>query len=152
MARGGFLSRIGKALTGIGEGLARVLGFGKEPAEPPELPEPRYAPPRARAQADRPPRRSRELEIWEDIAVGRDKGNGDLARDWFDLYRDAVTPLELDDDEFYHFWEQFLRAFYLTSGERESLPRDEFYQELGVRKRDFGMDWQEWREIKRGTP
>jgi hypothetical protein len=68
------------------------------------------------------------------------------------LYQNATAPLQMSDAEENQFWDEFLRAFYLTSGEKGSLPRDRFYRNIGIRKRDFEMDWQEWREIKRGTP
>lgn len=158
MARGSFLSRIGKTLTGIGKGLAGVLGFGERGADiPPPPPEPLRSPPPPPpgppgGGRGAPPRFTQETQIWQDITTGDDRFNADLTSEWFDLYRNSVDPLELDEPEFYHFWGQFLRAFYLVSGERGSLSRDAFYRELGVRKRDFGMDWQEWRELKRGTP
>ena len=72
--------------------------------------------------------------------------------EWFRLYEQSVEPLHLDEEEFYRFWADFLKAFYLVTGERGSIKRDTFYRRIGVRKQDFGMDWAEWRNMKRGTP
>jgi hypothetical protein len=150
MARGGgFLSRIAKGLGNAVKGLGDFFGVGGEPEKPVLPPVPPPAPP---PEPPRPPAITRENGIWQDVAKGRDRDDSDLMAQWFELYRNAVDPLILDDDEFYGFWRDFLKAFYLVSGERGSIKRDTFYRRIGVRKRDFQMDWQEWRELKRGTP
>jgi len=58
----------------------------------------------------------------------------------------------MDDREELQFWDEFLRAYYLTRDERGSVTRDRFHRDIGIRKRDWEMDWEEWRELKRGTP
>jgi hypothetical protein len=141
----GLFSRITNALGKAFDRLGDFFGPGAEPAPvPPPAPPPPPPP--------SPPILTRENAIWRDVTRGTDRFDSDLMRDWFELYRNSVEPLQLDEDEFYEFWRDFLKAFYLTTGERGHIKRDTFYRRLGVRKRDFGMDWQEWRELKRGTP
>jgi hypothetical protein len=72
--------------------------------------------------------------------------------DWFNLYRNAVDALNMDEEDFFRLWGDFLKAFYLVSGERGSIKRDTFYRRIGIRKRDWEMDWNAWRSMKRGTP
>lgn len=145
MARRGFLARFTDALKGL---------FGG-PQEPP-----RESPP----APGQPPRGggdffgggddglTPENRIWRDRAIGRDEDDYFLQSNYRELYENATAPLQLDEAEDRRFWGEFLQAFYLTSGERGSISRDRFYRNIGIRKRDFEMDWQEWREIKRGTP
>lgn len=76
----------------------------------------------------------------------------DLMRDWLTLYSEGVDALELDSAEYNQFWREFLKAYYLTRGERGSIKRDTFHRHIGIRRQDWQMDWAEWREIKRGTP
>jgi len=149
MARGeGLFGRIAKGLGRLAEGLGNWFGEG-EPSPPPRAPPPPPTPP---APPPEPPALTRENKIWREVAKGPDKRDTGTMADWFELYQNAVDPLDMDEGEFFQFWREFLRAFYLTSGERGSIKRDTFYRRIGVRKRDFGMDWQEWRELKRGTP
>ena len=151
MARGGgFLSRIGKALGNAIRDLTDFFGgeAEPEPEPPPSPPTPPPPPP----EPPREPPLTPEQQIWRDITRGTDRYDSDQMREWLDLYTNAVEPLNMTDDEFREFWGDFLKAFYLVSGERGSIKRDTFYRRIGVRKRDFGMDWQEWRAMKRGTP
>jgi hypothetical protein len=149
VARGGFLARIRKTVRNVG----RAIGIVRPelPRHPPGPPAPPQPPPEGPGRGA-PPRFNDEYQIWRDTAHGNDRRSPGLMGEWWDLYKNSVAPLQMDRDEELEYWEKFLQAFYLTSGERGSLPRDRFYRDLGVRKRDFGMDWQEWRELKRGTP
>lgn len=148
MARRGFLGRITDALRGL---------FGvpspEEPPEPPPPPKPPEAPvPPGGGGGGGGGFDNAPWRIWQEEAKGRDRYDTGAFNQWWDLYQNATAPLQMSDAEENQFWDEFLRAFYLTSGEKGSLPRDRFYRNIGIRKRDFEMDWQEWREIKRGTP
>jgi len=84
--------------------------------------------------------------------VGRDRRDPELFAEWRELYLNSVAPLQMGDREELQFWDEFLRAYYLTRDERGSVIRDRFHRDIGIRSRDWEMDWQEWREVKRGTP
>jgi hypothetical protein len=151
MPRRGLFGRIADGLGKIFKGLGDLFGEGAEPAPPappPAPPRPPVRPP----PVEPPPEFTRETQIWREIAKGRDRYDSDLTAEWFELYRNAVEPVMVDEEDFWHFWGEFLRAFYLTTAERGHLKRDDFYQRIGIRKRDFEMDWETWRELKRGTP
>lgn len=152
MARRGFLARFTDA----------VKGFFRPPAESPGPPPPPPTPPPGGGGGGGgffPPGDGSggdgltpENRIWRNRAIGPDEDNYVLQSDYRDLYENATAPLHLDAEEDARFWDEFLRAFYLTLNEKGSMPRDRFYRSIGIRKKDFEMDWQEWREIKRGTP
>ena len=132
---------LGKVFTGLGDFFERKAEPG--PPAPPPPPSPPVPPPTGL---------TRESRIWRDVAKGNDRYDSGQMSEWFEMYRNAVDPLQLDDDEFDQFWEEFLRAYYLTTGERGHIKRDRFHRDLGVQARDWEMDWEEWRQLKRGTP
>jgi hypothetical protein len=76
----------------------------------------------------------------------------DLFREWHDLYRNSVEALDMDRPDFEYFWDEFLRAYYLTTHERGHVTRNAFHRNIGIRQRDWEMDWEEWRNLRRGTP
>jgi hypothetical protein len=152
MARG-FFGRLQSALGKVSGTLGRVFGAPEPPAESPPPVSPTgggdFFPPGGGTGGDG---LTPENRIWDDRAIGNDRYNTGLQSDYRDLYENATAPLQLNDAEDRQFWDEFLRAFYLTSSESDHISRDRFYRDIGIRKRDFEMDWQEWREIKRGTP
>lgn len=153
--RGGILARIGKALSRIGDALQDFFGVPEEPPpEPPRRrfpPEPEPPPPPPEPPPE-PPLFNDEARIWRNVTVGNDRYDMDAMRDWLQLYEQGVGALDLPRDEFLQFWDEFLRAYYLTRAERGSLTRDRFHRNIGIRRRDWEMDWDEWRALKRGTP
>lgn len=64
--------------------------------------------------------------------------------DWLDLFDNLQVDFD-DDDERKYFWDMFLRAFYLDSHDRDSVPRDEFYRQTGIPR--SAIDWSEWRDL-----
>lgn len=153
--RRGFFRRIADSLAGAFDRLTDFFGEStEEPSRrppdvfPPESPEP----PRERPPPPAPPLEREETRIWRQRSVGRDKQDMDAYRDWLDLYTNSVEALDMNRADFLAYWDEFLRAYYLTRGERGSISRTRFHQDIGIRSRDWEMDWQEWREVKRGTP
>jgi hypothetical protein len=152
--RRGFFQRIADSLAGAFDALTGFFGTPEEtPEEPPRRP-PDFFPPEPPPERPppEPPSERDELRIWRNRAVGRDKQDMDDFRDWLDLYNNSVEALDMDRADFLAYWDEFLRAYYLTRGERGSISRTRFHQDIGVRSRDWEMDWDEWRERKRGTP
>lgn len=143
MARRGFLGRVWDAVK-------RIITPPQEPPRREPPPGPPVPPPEGPGGA--PPKFSDEYEIWRDITVDRDRQNPELFAEWRELYENATAPLMMNATEDLIYWRQFLRAYYLTLGERNSLSRRQFHMNIGVRQRDWEMDWEEWRELKRGTP
>lgn len=54
-----------------------------------------------------------------------------------------------DEEEIEGGWDEYLRAYYLTSGEAGHVDRDEFHNNTGIPRSE--IDWELWRAIKRGT-
>lgn len=81
-------------------------------------------------------------------------------RGWTEWYQSADMPMLYAADpsaspatqerERLAAWEMYLRAFYLTTGERGHMTRESFYNATGVPP--SAIEWDEWREIRRGTP
>jgi hypothetical protein len=77
-------------------------------------------------------------------------------REWREVYDPLSVIFEYhdtdaeDDEEVEEYWDEFLRAYYLTTGEENYVLRDQFHNDSGIPKSE--LDWDLWREIKRGTP
>lgn len=79
-------------------------------------------------------------------------GTGTGYLDWRDLY-ESITIAFDDDSERVKFFGEFLRAYYLTTAEPGHITRRKFHQDTGVPQRSkTWMDWDAWREMRRGTP
>jgi len=48
------------------------------------------------------------------------------------------------------YWDEFLRAYFLTTGESGYVTRERFHDDTGIPPGE--MDWELWRALKRGTP
>lgn len=68
--------------------------------------------------------------------------------DWRDLF-DSLSMRFENDSERVFFFKEFLQAFYLTSSESGSIPRQKFYNDTNLPR--SAIDWGEWRELRRGT-
>lgn len=74
---------------------------------------------------------------------------------WREIYDPMSTNFinESDPDETEReteqYWDEFLRAYYLTSNESGSVPRSQFHRDSGIPPRR--VDWEEWRTLRRGT-
>lgn len=153
--RRGFFRRIADSLTGAFDRLTDFFGKPEEASEEPSRRPPDFFPPEPPPEPPPPPApplEREELRIWRNRAVGRDKQDMDAFREWEELYTNSVEALDMDRADFLAYWDEFLRAYYLTRGERGSISRARFHSDIGIRSRDWEMDWQEWREVKRGTP
>jgi hypothetical protein len=64
--------------------------------------------------------------------------------DWRELF-DGLSVIFDTDEETEEYWDMFLRAFYLDSHDRRSVPREEFYRETGIPASE--IDWSLWRDI-----
>jgi hypothetical protein len=137
-ARKGFFRRL----------IERIGEFFEGPPEKPLPPPPPNPPPSGPDY----PAEDQDVRIWRQVVIGDDRINLYLYDEWHQLFLDSVAALELDNDEREDFWEKFLRSFYLTTRESGHIRRSEYYADLGVRQRDYDLDWEEWRELKRGTP
>jgi hypothetical protein len=67
---------------------------------------------------------------------------------WRDLFEDTgITQTEDDLRELERLFGEFLRAFYFTSDESESISREEYYSDSGLGS--DRIDWERFREIKK---
>lgn len=91
-------------------------------------------------------------EIFQDVT----DGYGHDYPEWREVYDpmsvvfDYLPTQEEIDEAVEDNWDDFLRAYYLTSDEGGSIARDRFHQNTGIPPSE--IDWDLWREIKRGTP
>jgi hypothetical protein len=131
--------------------LVRSL-FTPEPErpEPPREREPPREPPRP---PDTPPggyeddaHEQRMHEIYTYITG--ENPRHDNYRDWRELFDDTgVEIVEDNPREIERLWNEFLRAFYLTSDEEGSIARDIYYADSGLGS--DRIDWEVFREIKK---
>lgn len=120
-----------------------------EEAVPPKQPpdEPPYDGPGNHELSE--PSDERMREIWFYI-TGVPAEWGDY-EDYKEIFYDTgVLSVEEDQDEIVQLWDQFLRAFYLTTNESGSVSRSDWYAASGLHR--DRIDWAAWREVKRGTP
>ena len=117
--------------------------------EPPPTPEPPLKPlPPQPNQHDREMRR-----IYDDVTNDADPYN---YSEWEEVWGPMSTVYNyIDDDEEREEaeeegWEEFLRAYYLTSDEPGAIPRERFHQDTNIPRSQ--VDWGLWKQIKRGTP
>lgn len=132
----GFFRRIVQIVTGPPEEPKK-----EPPSEPPEPP-PIGGPGERTDEYD-----FRLRETWEDIT------NAPLFQmyDWLELWRDTgVELIEDDEDTLVQWWEDFLRSHYLVSSEFGSMSRNDYYNEVGLGRNR--VDWEQFKDIKRGTP
>lgn len=116
--------------------------------EPPPTPEPPLIPlPPQPSEHDREQRR-----IFDDVT----SHNGIEYEEWKEVWGPMSTVYNyIDDDEEreeaeLNGWDEFLRAYYLTSDEPGAIPRERFHQDTNIPQSQ--VDWELWRTIKRGTP
>jgi hypothetical protein len=147
--RRGILRRIADALTEFFGGPAEPTPT-REPVPEPEPPL-RPLPPRE------PPvtgHESRMRGIFENIAgtlTGTDYLEWRQVYDQFSAtFIDESASREVNDAEVERYWDEFLRAYYLTSDEYGSVPRRQFHSDTGIPRSE--IDWDLWQQIKRGTP
>jgi hypothetical protein len=82
----------------------------------------------------------------EDDITYNDRGQA--YREWRDFFEDTgITLTEDDNREIERLFSEFLRAFYLTSDNRDSFPRDDYYADSGLGS--DRIDWERFREIKK---
>jgi hypothetical protein len=130
--------------------------FRGAPAQPepqyeaPPVPEPplRPLPPPPSAESEHD---ERMREIFEDIT-----GTDYNYEEWREIYDPMSTVFmyhdteEENDEEVEQYWDEFLRAYYLASAEPGSVSREQFHQDTGIPSSQ--VDWDLWKQIKRGTP
>ena len=134
---------------GIFGRIAKWFRGAPEPVyEPPPTPEPPLKPlPPKPSEHDREMRR-----IFDDVT----SHNGIEYQEWLEVWGPMSTVYNyIDDDEERAAaeetgWDEFLRAYYLTSDEPGAIPRERFHQDTNIPPSQ--VDWELWREIKRGTP
>jgi hypothetical protein len=91
----------------------------------------------------------RMREIFNDVAGGYDY------HEWREIYDPMSVVFEYhdtedeDDEAIEEGWDEFLRSYYLTSGEPGSVPREQFHNDTNIPPAE--VDWDLWRAIKRGT-
>lgn|SRR6185312_1517613 len=66
------------------------------------------------------------------------------------IFRYPDSSPEANDRRVERYWRQYLRAFYLTTHEPGHINRRTFYTQSGIPKRE--IEWELWRQVKRGTP
>jgi hypothetical protein len=122
MARGGFLSRITRALKNV-----------VAPRQPP--PErPRPEPPRAQG-----PRDTDYRKAWRS---GGGKGN---YKKHLTVFHRVVDPVEQDPDEQLELWDSYVRNIVSGRGRARRQSTDNlFWRDSGIDPSD--MNWQAWRE------
>jgi hypothetical protein len=91
-------------------------------------------------------------EIWNEFAddhvpVDRRGSEHEVAEyeTWREIF-DSQAVIFDDNEETEHFWEQFLRAFYVDPDNDDAIRRDDYYDESGIAP--SGIDWEAWREAK----
>jgi hypothetical protein len=90
-------------------------------------------------------------EIFEDVT-----GTDYDYEEWREIYDPMSTVFmyhdteEENDEEVEQYWDEFLRAYYLTSAEPGNVSRDQFHRDTGIP--ESRIDWDLWKNIKRGTP
>jgi hypothetical protein len=93
-------------------------------------------------------------DIFTNVTGGSLTGNDYL--EWREIYDPlSVTFTYHDTDEennaaIERYWDEFLRAYYLTTHDSGYVPRAQFHTDTGIP--DSQIDWDLWRSIKRGTP
>lgn len=116
--------------------------------EPPPTPEPplKSLPPKP-SEYDRKQRR-----IFNDVT----SDNGIDYEEWKEVWGPMSTVYNYIDDDAereeaeLNGWDEFLRAYYLTSDEPGAISREQFHQDTNIPP--SRVDWEVWRNIKRGTP
>lgn len=86
-------------------------------------------------------------EIFNDVT-----GGGYNYQEWRELY-DPLGQIfryhgdrDADDAEVENYWDEFLRAYYLTTADPGHVPRERFHSDTGIPQSE--VDWDLWREIK----
>ena len=124
-----------------------------EPLFPPPAPPPPVVPPEVTAGARH---ELRMQEIFTDIT-----GSLQDYPEWREVYdplsivfqvhrRDGSVDWIESYPEIEEYWDEFLRAYYLTTHEPGFVTREKFSNDTGIPGSE--VDWDLWREIRRGTP
>lgn len=86
----------------------------------------------------------RQENVWDSITAYR--GTDDDMQQFWEVFLDSGAPDDESQPRVTNLWEDFLRAFYLTTGESGHITRAEWYDMAGVNSGN--IDWQAWREVK----
>jgi hypothetical protein len=68
--------------------------------------------------------------------------------EWREIY-DPMSVVFDDDAETEEGWDEYLRAYYLTTDEPGHVTREQFHNDTNIPR--SAQDWDLWKEIKRGT-
>jgi hypothetical protein len=77
-------------------------------------------------------------ELYDPLSVVAEVNRRDGSVDWVASYPDIEE-----------IWDDYLRAYYLTTHEPGHITRDVFAARTGIP--NSAMDWDLWREMRRGT-
>lgn len=92
--------------------------------------------------------------IFESITGGLTGNNYSEWREIYDnfsaTFLDPSASNEVNNAEVERYWDEFLRAYYLTTSESGFILRRQFHTDTGIPESE--IDWDLWRSIKRGTP
>lgn len=92
--------------------------------------------------------------IFESITGGLTGNNYSEWREIYDSFSatflDPSASNEVNNAEVERYWDEFLRAYYLTTSESGFIFRRQFHADTGIPESE--IDWDLWRSIKRGTP
>lgn len=69
-------------------------------------------------------------------------------QDWRETF-DHFEPIFDGDEEIEQGWDEYLRAYYLTTDEAGHVPREDFHNDTGIPRSE--IDWDLWRALRRGT-
>jgi len=143
MARKSFLARIADRVRKFFSGPSQPV----QQEEPPTIPQPPIG--------GGPPITGDDLEldynrreIWYDVTGIPDEFS-DINQYW-EIFVDSGAPIDVSYGRVNRLWRNFLRAFYLTLDEANGYTRDDWYEDADTVP--ALIDWQRWREVKRGTP
>ncbi len=130
----------------------RILDFftGQDTPERPEQPTPQPA-----SDAGTPAQRQAAAheramqDTYRHIrGLAHDRRNLTEYQDWRDTF-DHLSVIFDSDEEIEEGWDEYLRAFYLTTDEDGHITRQDFYNMTGIPKSQ--IEWDLWRALKRGT-
>lgn len=80
------------------------------------------------------------------IAYGRPSQDG--YADWRELF-DEFSFIFDTYREIEQYWDEFLRAYFLTTNEPGHVSRERFHNDTGIPPGQ--IDWELWRLLRRGT-
>src|SRR6185312_5514924 len=139
--RRGIFRRIADFIRGNAPGAARQ----PPPYTPPSASESIQESQRRAAAAHE---RSMQAIYMQVKGLGHDPRNLTDYPEWRDTF-DHMAVIFDGDEEIEEGWDEYLRAYYLTSDEDGHVDRAEFHSDHGIPRSE--IDWELWRAIKRGT-